>query len=285
MANLHLPPLPDSITFLSDEDAERIDKGLAGQYSTPADCPTCKGEKQFRWYRYLGAHDGDPRHIETYDCSCEDQWMALRYMLNSGIDIKYQRYSLEDISSTEPGHALRQYVDRWEGYLRGGIGMMMTGSYGNGKSLTAALLAKALIQFGVKVHFATFNEMLNYFAAGWKDASARDWFSNKVRSAHVLFIDDLGKEMHSGVQMNTTNLARGQLDDILRHRVSMSLPTVITTNDPMEEINKAYGMNIFSLMEESMIKVVFQGVDWRPKAKLRWDQEIDSGLTRPIVFA
>jgi DNA replication protein DnaC len=288
VANYRLPPLPACITPLGAEDAERVDKRGDGRYSTPEDCPTCGGAKMFRWYTAAAEGSEVPfsvtEPVGTFDCPCEDQWLAMRYMNACGIKLHDQRMSMGDFATDEPRKALESYGAKQHEYLRAGVGLAMYGSFGNGKTMAAVMLAKNALAHGLLVHFATFTEVIDTFASGWHDQETKDWFRAKIRGAHLLVIDDIGKEMMQGLQRDTSNVARHVIDDVLRFRYSSSLPTVVTTNDPLDDLAVRYGMGVLSLMSENCFQVQFRGTDWRPQARRRMEREQDEGLSRPIVF-
>lgn len=288
MATYRLPPLPECITPLDTEDAIRVDKDLGGRYSTPEDCPTCGGTGSFRWYTATAVEAEVPfsvtEPIGTFDCPCEEQWMSLRFMTACGLRLHEQRLSVNDFVSNEPLEALNRYGAKQHEYLRAGVGMVLYGPNGNGKTMAAVLLAKNALAHGLLVHFTYFSEMLSIFSSGWKSEDAKDWFHAKIKGAHLLVIDDVGKEMKQGLQGNVSNMARHVIDEVLRFRYSACLPTVLTTNAPMDDMATLYGMGVFSLMSENALQVRFTGLDWRPKAQARFEAEVDAGLTRPLVY-
>jgi DNA replication protein DnaC len=283
-----LPPLPSCVTPLDNEDALRVDKDLEGRFSTPDDCPTCGGTGSFRWYTVAAEGSEVPfsvtEPIGTFDCPCQDQWMAMRFMTASGLRLHYQRMALADFEAEEPRQALEHYGEKYHEYLRAGVGMVLYGPNGNGKSMAAVMLAKNAMAHGLLVHWATFAEVIDIFATGWHSQEVRDWFHRKIRGAHLLVMDDIGKEMFQGLQRDTTNIARHVIDDVLRYRYSSGLPTVMTTNDPLDDLASRYGMGVLSLISENAVQYQFRGGDFRPKARARFEAEVEAGLTRPITF-
>ena len=275
---MNLPPLPPTIYPLNNEDSFRVDQmGSADM----ANCLTCGGTKKFRWYVYAsGIYDSSTDEV-GYECPCIDQWLLHRHLLSSGILVNYQRYSIFDSRSSEVNESMSEYIDDFDAYIRNGLGMILHGSSGTGKTLSAVLIAKALILRGVSVHFATFNELISSFAAGWHNEESKAWFYKKIKNASVLIIDDVGKEMKS---QGSLGLSRSVIDEVLRHRVGMSKPTFITTNSTMEDMSKLYGLSVLSLLSESSIERTFTGEDYRRKvAELKLD-ETRRGLTRPVVL-
>ena len=299
-----LPLLPPEVVPLDGEDADRVTKELDGRFSTPQDCPTCGGSKQFRWYTHAGLEVDGPcsrgvmspvpvdrlisalpaTEIGWFDCPCEDQWESLRYMMGAGVGLHDQKLSLSDLVSDEPRQALWRYSEHFKEYIRAGTGMLMYGSNGNGKTMAAVLLAKDLLSQGVKAYFTTYAQLIQTAFASYQSEEAKEWYYQKVRGAHLLVIDDVGKELRMGMQRDISNVAVHLIDDVLRHRYSTGLPTVVTTNELLVGLTAGYGSGVLSLMSENMITFNFTGGDWRTKARARFDAEVDQGLTRPIVF-
>jgi len=73
------------------------------------------------------------------------------------------------------------------------------------------------------------------------------------------------------------------MDEVLRHRVANSLPTIITTNLSMDDLTRNYGSNVMSLLHERSTTYRFTGDDFRDQARYRLDDEVRQGLTRPVV--
>jgi DNA replication protein DnaC len=222
--------------------------------------------------------------IGWFDCPCEDQWESLRYMMGAGVGLHDQKLSLSDLVSDEPRQALWRYSEHFKEYIRAGTGMLMYGSNGNGKTMAAVLLAKDLLSQGVKAYFTTYAQLIQTAFASYQSEEAKEWYYQKVRGAHLLVIDDVGKELRMGMQRDISNVAVHLIDDVLRHRYSAGLPTVVTTNELLVGLAAGYGSGVLSLMSENMITFNFTGGDWRTKARARFDAEVDQGLTRPIVF-
>jgi DNA replication protein DnaC len=124
--------------------------------------------------------------------------------------------------------------------------------------------------------------MKDAYTGAWKDEEKADWYQAKIRNATVLVIDDPGKE-HNGE--GAIELSRTILDDVIRHRMAASMPTIITSNDTPEEFRLRYGGNVDSLISERMLAVPVDGDDWRPNMYSTSQDELAMGITRPIVVS
>jgi len=154
---------------------------------------------------------------------------------------------------------------------------MFHGSWGTGKTLLSALIAKELVKLGYSVYFATFTQMVDEFTRGWGSNEEKARFEAKVVKSDVFFLDDVGKEFRT-----KNNLSEATFDHVLRQRALDNRPTFITTNMTIEELSTGYGSAIFSLLKERVIIHNMEGVDYREFARDRTLEEVTSGVQRKI---
>lgn len=273
-----LPALPSTIRRLTTEESTRLGHIFPG-LPTVAGCITCQGEKVFRWYRHGSREAAD---VVTYRCPCADQFILHRRLLHSGIHETFQRLSWADFVDL-PDEAIvgaTEYLDHAKQFVAAGLGMILVGDKGNGKTLLSNLIVKELTVKGFDCYANTFSTMIDTFAAGWADKDDRRWFDRRIRNADVLLIDDLGRERNKGVG----TVGEQALEEVVRHRVSRSKPTLITSNKTISEIEGGYGGNTMSLLKEKSCTYRFTGPDRREEVNARTKMEILSGLTRPVVL-
>ncbi len=278
---LHKLPLnPRGIRVLKTVESTRLKENnpdISKLPPSPKNCITCKGTVRFRWWNQ------EFTEIVEYECNCEQQWLLHRYLLYNGIGLNFQRIGWKQCNVDEESHRMvRTYLDgnHLDYNLEVGTGMFLFGEKGTGKTLLSTLLLRRTLAYGHTGHFTSFLEMKDAYTGAWKDEDKSDWYQRKVRQASVLVIDDPGKEMGGD---KPTELARSILDDMIRHRMSSGLPTIITSNFTPEEFRLRYGGFVDSLMSERMIPVNVVGEDWRKTMFSNSEEERIAGLTRPIV--
>ena len=116
------------------------------------------------------------------------------------------------------------YADTLNGWL------FLQGGYGAGKTHLAAAIANEAVGLGVPTLFLTVPDLLDTlrFSYAGDENSFEERF-NDVRNAKLLVLDDFGTQ-------NATGWAQEKLFQIVNYRYINKLPTVITTNLAIDEI-------------------------------------------------
>ncbi len=131
----------------------------------------------------------------------------------------------QELSSLqEAGQAAEEFSTRLQGWL------LMEGAYGCGKTHLAAAIANAAVHRGVPTLFITVPDLLDSlrFAYGNPETTFEARFE-EIRNADLLVMDDFGTQ-------NATGWAQEKLFQIINYRYINKLPTVITTNLILDEI-------------------------------------------------
>lgn len=110
--------------------------------------------------------------------------------------------------------------------------LLLKGGFGAGKTHLAAAIANYRLQSGQPALFIVVPDLLDYLRATYSPNSAvtYDERFESLRGAPLLLLDDYGS--HSA-----TPWAQEKLFQLLNFRYNAQLPTVITTNQELEEID------------------------------------------------
>jgi DNA replication protein DnaC len=108
--------------------------------------------------------------------------------------------------------------------------LLMEGAYGCGKTHLAAAIANAAVQRGVPTLFITVPDLLDSLRYSFSDpTTSYEARFEEIRDADLLVMDDFGTQ-------NATPWAQEKLFQIINYRYINKLPTVITTNLILDEI-------------------------------------------------
>jgi DNA replication protein DnaC len=118
----------------------------------------------------------------------------------------------------------RHYAQGLNGWL------LLQGGYGCGKTHLAAAIANYAVGMGVPTLFLTVPDLLDTlrFAYNDQDTTFEERF-DEIRNAKLLVLDDFGTQ-------NATGWAQEKLFQIVNYRYINKLPTVVTTNLALDEI-------------------------------------------------
>ena len=122
--------------------------------------------------------------------------------------------------------AAQEFAEQPKGWL------MLMGGYGSGKTHLAAAVGNYRKGMGDDPIFVVVPDLLDHLRATFGPASnvSYDELFNRVKSAPILILDDLGTQ-------SATPWAREKLYQIFNERYNAKLPTVITTSEKLEELD------------------------------------------------
>jgi DNA replication protein DnaC len=120
----------------------------------------------------------------------------------------------------------RAFATKPEGWL------ILLGSYGCGKTHLAAAIANEVVDRGEPAIFVVVPDLLDHLRATYSPYSdvAYDERFEEIRASSLLILDDLGA--HS-----STPWAQEKLFQLFNYRYNAQLPTVVTSNHQLEDID------------------------------------------------
>lgn len=203
------------------------------------DCPHCRGVGYVRYDAPLG----DPRFGRLEPCVCRSavivqtaqQRLFELSHLNQLADRTFENFQ-------EQGHKKAQLTEQEkrslqtakemaENFARRPEGwLLLEGGYGCGKTHLAAAIANATVAQGIPTLFITVPDLLDFlrFAFSDPETTFEERFE-EVRTVGLLVLDDFGTQ-------NATPWAQEKLFQIVNYRYINKLPTVITTNLLLDQI-------------------------------------------------
>ncbi|MEZ4861502.1 MAG: ATP-binding protein [Caldilineaceae bacterium] len=134
--------------------------------------------------------------------------------------------------SPEKAHNMRRAYETCKRYAEDPDGwLLLTGTYGCGKTHLAAAIATARLELGQPVLFMVVPDLLDHLRSTFNPQSEIPYDSlfEQLRMTPLLVLDDLGAQ-------SSTPWAQEKLFQLLNHRYNAHLPTVVTTNQRLEDL-------------------------------------------------
>lgn len=129
------------------------------------------------------------------------------------------------------------------GELSGWI--LLEGTYGSGKTHLAAAIANDAVNKGIPTLFITPSDLLDRIRSGYSSSEMNfEERFDEIRNVKLLAIDDFGTQ-------NSTSWGQEKLFQLLNFRYINKLPTLITTNLILDEIESRIRSR---LMDEELVK-------------------------------
>ncbi len=201
------------------------------------DCPYCHGAGFVR----LDVPLGHPQFGKAVPCSCRRDERRLRRLarlrhsgnLEQLHRMTFDAFQTQGIESPEASMHLELVLDTCREYAANPHGwLLMRGTHGCGKTHLAAAIANYRVERGMPVLFEVVPDLLDRLRATYAPSSpvSYDEHFDLVRTVELLILDDFGTQ-------NATPWAVEKLYQLLNYRYNAELPTVITTNQTLGEMD------------------------------------------------
>ena len=236
-------------------------------------CGRCRSPKQL-YCDFPDGSGGFNKRLVPVACKCaedaykQEQEQKLDRQFIGLIREKWARFPIneafpgsfgeDDSPDSKCSGACRKYVEHWENMRKEGIGVLLYGGVGSGKSFLASCIANGVLQHRVPAIMTSFPRLLNVLQ-GAKDRQA---ILDYLQSFPLLCIDDLGAERDS-------SYASEQVYNVVDSRLRSGLPLVVTTNLTLEQLRSPQSLvnkRIFDrVLEACPITLLVNGSSRRAK--------------------
>lgn len=149
------------------------------------------------------------------------------------------------ITQVEKGSLMdaKQACENFSKELSGWI--LLEGTYGSGKTHLAAAIANEAVNQNIPTLFITPSDLLDRLRSGYNSSEMSfDERFEEIRNVRLLVIDDFGTQ-------NITSWGQEKLFQLFNYRYINKLPTVVTTNLILDEIESRIRSR---LMDEELVK-------------------------------
>lgn len=150
--------------------------------------------------------------------------------------------------------AIKHYITNMREYVQRGVGLILHGMHGTGKTAIATILLRecrarkgdGLLMDASQVTETAFGELFDHETT----------LAEQARQVEILAIDDYGAEHWSP-------FGARQMEQLVRHRCANLKPLVLTTNLSLMEFAAKIGAPVMALLRAHTIPVKVEGIQWR----------------------
>ncbi|QST02972.1 ATP-binding protein (plasmid) [Pontibacillus sp. ALD_SL1] len=156
-----------------------------------------------------------------------------------------KRDSLVDFAKGFSKHALLKLNEKPR---TDSFNLLLLGDPGKGKTLMASLIATDFLQQDKSVYFIRIKTFID------EAYEQKAHFRSIVRKKDLLIIDELFQEYHTD-----TGWALTQIQDVIKERQELKLPTIVTTNAFPNELSELYEGSLMSTFHGEYIIGAMEG--------------------------
>ena len=173
-------------------------------------------------------------------------------------DIPAAGWRFEAAAVTTPQlEKARGYAQNWDEFKKAGIGLLLFGNVGTGKSYAAGCIANALVDRLESVLFVGMSDVVNRMQGNF--GSDRDHYMKSLMRPDLLILDDLGAERN-------TSFGKERVFDVVDKRLLTGKPMIVTTNIPLSVMKQAVDLDdrrIYDRILDVCVPIMFDGDSFR----------------------
>jgi DNA replication protein DnaC len=197
----------------------------------------------------------------------EKQLRLKQIIKNSLMDEKFKQCKFENWDHKRGNEKIfnigTKYAANFAKMKKEGIGLLIYGDPGNGKTYVSSCIANELISNSIPVICISINVLLDRIKQTFNTwgKEGEETILRSLSNADLLIIDDLGTEQNKDWPKTTVY-------NILDSRYRNGLPIIVTTNFPLEELKEKYHERTYDRLLEMCTPVRNDGKSIRvEKAK------------------
>ena len=269
---------PRHVLMPSRQELDDVNAGQdVGRWKSK-DCFICRGNKQ-----YVGFVRGSTTEFDTFECDCTEQLVLSRWFAARGVTRPAMQLRKADMTGASPAwvQAAQNFIDCHDENLSVGLGMLLHGRSGSGKTSLAWLIMKGLLYHGHDC-FAFPAANLSEHLFRWRNDPERlERWQRRVMHAEMLFVDDLGREVGGNSEFLSSSV-----DRIINLRSAERKSTIVTTNLTVDELKFRYGPAMMEIVGSTGTFLQMSLDDsWRDTNLAdRLKFEADNNIARPAVW-
>ena len=228
-------------------------------------CETCNGNGLLT---ALSWDEDDPLipHTITSTCECKIAVLHIVNLFDAGVPQEFWKADeIEAEHNIAQFKLLHTYAKRLAAARKHGLGLVLHGENGTGKSSSASIPIIAALREGMSAAFISWPDLVQGWRRGFKDPALVSHLDERL-ARDLIVLDEVGKE-HVG---NNSGDVLARFDSLLRMRRGAFMPTILVTNLDPGDLIARYGESVGSLLTDRFKIVQYEPGDWRSEVGPSW---------------
>jgi DNA replication protein DnaC len=231
-------------------------------------CELCEGKGFISETKWEEEDEVIPLLV-SITCSCKKKVIEKIDFMEAGIPMEFWKADeIEPEYNVDQFKLLHAYSKRLKRAKKHGLGLLLHGENGTGKSSSASIAIIAALRADMTAAYISWPDLVQGRRRNMKSPELLGQIDDRF-SRDVIVLDELGKE-HSS--QNNKGEICALLDSILRLRRGAFLPTIIVSNLDPPGIVDQYGESIGSLLTDRFKMLLYEPGDYRGSLGPNWDE-------------
>lgn len=197
---------------------------------------------------------------KSSDCECHVKFDIACAAYEACIPQDFWYIKPEDVKHNKEifTQVIQQYTSKLTTALKRGYGLIFQGDNGVGKTYFISYILMEAIKRGRTAYYTTMPDLDFNIKRGFDDndlAERLQW----MLTSDFLAIDEMGKERAK----SSNKYMDGQVERILKRRLDDSNPLILATNMGIDEMKKAYGATVGSMLSGKFQALTMAPGDFR----------------------
>ena len=227
-------------------------------------CKVCSGEGYLPTGKTL-----NDSSFEYKDCKCKKQYLNLKKFVIANIpkkqyNILSQKFKRQKVMNMQTNDKINlkkgvidKYVNDFNKARKSGLGLILFGTHGSGKTTVALRVLVRLLDKKVDGYYTYFKDLIGLLLESYDDKEKSFLFKEIVK-VDLLIIDEL-----SLVGRVTPHMI-AEFTSLCKQRFENQTPTILISNyETLDEIYHNFGAPMQSLLNEAFAGFRFYGRDLR----------------------
>jgi len=217
-------------------------------------------------------------YIKGVPCSCMLKFEEEIAVANAGIPEKYRQATFDNYLGKKQisYQKLKTYCEHLENARNKGIGVMLRGEEGAGKTFVGICILRDVMKAGYTACYTTLNGMLEDIKQSWQNSSLQKVNEEKYMWSDFLFVDAMNFVYR---EHGTTEWVKNTFENLIVHRDNHNRCVILSVHGSVADIqsNNIYSSSIYTVLKPKMIDIMLLNNGYNGDVQSRVMEDLTEG--------